>query len=183
MIFFILILVIIIYLSYLNRNKHSNFANTDNYYEFNNNTNHNVFNDEDMGKHGITNLIKSSKVWDITMDKIESNIKPTLTQDNINQLIYEKEQYTLLGRAINKYYNINYLIYESKTKYNDTNITIKDNPNYLHNPLYNYLLVSIIDNKQIIKHNINPREKININDTIYLAENTFQLGPLLILSY
>ena len=161
MIFFFLILLIIIYLVYFNRNKHTYFTNTDNYYEFKNNTNHDSFNDEDMGKYRNNNLIEIKK------PEININTNPTLTT-NFTQIIHEKETYYLLGKAINEYYNINYLIYESPVKYNS---------------VYNYLLVSIIDNKQIIKHTINLRDKININDTIYLSENTFQLGPLLIMSY
>ena len=160
--FFFLILLIIIYLIYSNRNKHTYFTNTDNYYEFKNNTNHDSFNDEDMGKYRNNNLIEIKK------PEINTNTNPTLTFTNFTQIIYENETYHLLGKAINTYYNINYLIYESNIKFGT---------------VYNYLLVSIIDNKQIIKHIINLRDKININDTIYLSENTFQLGPLLITPY
>ena len=60
-------------------------------------------------------------------------------------------EYILLGYAINPYNNIKYLLYEK----------------YYKNNLFNYLLI----NKNNIINNLPPREKICLNDIIYIKNS------------
>ncbi len=199
----IILIIVVIYLFLFRQNKYSNFVNElepfgnqetiegfgnddATYFEFNKYKNNDVFDDEDMGKHVLNKLVKKpvpKSLWDITFTKSNEIIKPVISNlmsesKDINTMTHDNDTFTLLGTATNVLQGQNFLIYETLTKQKGDNIIVKDNLNYLDNQLYNYLLVVITDNKQVVKFVINPRNKINIGDTVYLAEGPLQLGPL-----
>ena len=127
-----------------------------------------IFNNEDL-------IIKSE-----TKPKVKSEIKPkSEIKSEIKRIpkkiIEDKKKYILLGNATNEYYNQNYLIYEYEVNYKPEEKRLTK--------LYEYLLVSIIDNKPKIQFKYAPRTKININDTTYLAQGPLQQGPFFIKKY
>jgi len=126
-------------------------------------------------------------------------------------ILYKNIKYYFLGIAINKYYNQYYLLYESLyidtdllsnkinlnrdpkdlyTKFYPDQINILNaNTNYKHikNKIYKYILIqlkhlkNLKDIKYIVAHEIDPINKLNINDYVTLSSGQFQIGPLVII--
>jgi hypothetical protein len=97
-------------------------------------------------------------------------------------IIHDEIKYNLLGYAINKYYDQNYLIYEYHITENN-NYYLKDNLEFLESQLYKYVLVKTRDDKSEVIHVFGPRSKINIGDIVNLSYGVYQLGPLEIKKY
>ena len=102
------------------------------------------------------------------------------------ELIYYNTMFNLIGSAINKFYNQNYYLYESKNDQNGI-LLITENLDYLNEQLYSYLFVIFLDNMQpIIHQEFGPRHKIDIGDIIYidikyLSNRLSYIGPYKIL--
>ena len=99
----------------------------------------------------------SSNKFNLNLD----NVPPTLDHDDLT--------YTLFGTANNVFYNQHYVLYENE---------INDETNNFN--LYKYLLVNIKNTNIDIKLAVGPRQKISINDVVYLSSGQFQVGPLVI---
>jgi hypothetical protein len=93
----------------------------------------------------------------------------------------EKKIYKILGFAINQYYEQYYLIYEHEVNDKVKDPEVANDLKYLNFKLYSYALVKIHNNVPQVMHKVGPREKIKINDFVYLSLGVFQLGPLKIL--
>ena len=98
---------------------------------------------------------------------------PNETTCNINltstpkEIIHNDYKYNLIGTAINKFYNQEYTLYESKIdQYGD--LLMRENLDYLNEHIYSYIFVNFINNKIIIQQEFGPRNKIDIGDVIYL---------------
>ena len=89
-------------------------------------------------------------------------------------------KYHLLGVAYNHVYNQYYLIYESIKRQNDDNLILKDNMSNMKLQLYDYALVQIENNKEVIKYIFGPRDKINYNDIVHFHKGFIKLGPFII---
>lgn len=128
-----------------------------------------MFNNEDLSSK-VTNDDKENKEEKVNIQEtnknIVGNVPRTLNDSNNN--------YTLLGLAVNEYYNQYYLIYENQLQLK------QQEKKLLNNKLYQYMLVKIIDEKPNIIHRFSPRTKINIRDVTYLAQGPLQLGPFFI---
>jgi hypothetical protein len=98
----------------------------------------------------------------------EENKKNNKVLKNIN---IDSNNYQLLGKATNTYYNQKYFIYENK---------IKEDPRMGPNNLYQYVLIN--DENQIM-YKFSPRTKLNINDNTYLSQGVLQVGPFRISAY
>ena len=94
---------------------------------------------------------------------------------------YQNNKYNLIGSASNPYYQQYYLIYERRVETKE-NLEMREELEFINYQVFEYLLVKIDNNKPEIAHNIGQRIKININDVVYLALGTFQIGPLVIKS-
>ena len=110
----------------------------------------------------VKNVLKSaselsSNKFNLNLD----NVPPTLDHDDLT--------YTLFGTANNIFYNQHYVLYENE---------INDETNNFN--LYKYLLVNIKNTNIDIKLTVGPRQKISINDVVYLSSGQFQVGPLVI---
>ena len=134
---------------------------------------------------GITQSLKSPVYSDNTNTKVESknkeynpDIKFTTNNEKLlfTPSINDKgNKFNYIGITYNEYYDQYYLLYEF--------IDMTKNNNSLYN-LYEYLLVKLNkDEKYQIIHHITPREKININDTVYFSYGAFNLGPLVVKEY
>jgi hypothetical protein len=156
----IIIFIIIVYLIYINCNRE----------EFKNNIELNNLNlDNNINNNIDNNFIIENK-----------NMVPNIIckNDNIKELIYDNFKYKIIGKAVNKYYNQEYYLYESrKDQYG--NLLIRDNLDYLNSQIYSYLFITFNDNQQIIEKEFGPRSKINSGDIIYIGVNN--IGPYIIL--
>ena len=154
----IIIFIIIVYLIYINCNREE-FKNN---IELNNSTL-----DDNINK--LNNSILDDNI----------NIVPNIIckNDNIKELIYKNFRYKLIGKAINKYYNQEYYLYESK-KDQYGNLLIRDNLDYLNNQIYSYLFVNFNNDEPIIEKEFGPRSKIISGDIIYIGIN--YIGPYII---
>ena len=134
-------------------------------------------------------------VYDNIQNPLAKPNKKVLTFSDT--IINNNNKYHLLGIAYNHSYNQYYLIYESIIQQNydnlmlknnmsnliqqdDDNLILKDNMSNMHLQLYNYALVQIENNKEIIKYIFGPRDKINYNDIVYFHKGFIQLGPFII---
>ena len=95
-------------------------------------------------------------------------------------IIDNNTKYHLLGIAYNHVYTQYYLIYESIIQQNENNLILKDNMSNMNLQLYNYALVQIENNKEIIKYIFGPRDKINYNDIVHFHKGFIKLGPFII---
>jgi hypothetical protein len=62
----------------------------------------------------------------------------------------------------------------------DYNLILKDNMSNMKLQLYNYALVQMENDKEVIKYIFGPRDKINYNDIVYFNKGFIQLGPFII---
>jgi hypothetical protein len=95
-------------------------------------------------------------------------------------IIDNNDKYHLLGIAYNNVYKQYYLIYEFRVLQNKDDLNLRDNMINMKIQLYNYALVQIENNKEVIKYIFGPREKINSNDIIYFHQGFIKLGPFII---
>lgn len=139
-----------------------------------------IYNYEDDGGAIINNMAAIDRTTNITFKKL--SLEEQKTKDILSSTITSNnELYTLVGLAINEYYNQYYLLYESQPAPNN-NIVLGENLSYLNYHINSYLLAKMHNAKPEVLHNIGPRAKINIGDVVYLSAGTFQLGPLVIKS-
>jgi len=140
-----------------------------------------IYNYEDTGGEVIYNVatnFKGKPTKELSNILIEDKITQETIQNTIN---YKDNNYNLLGTATNDYYNQYFYIFENLVKQNITNLLLEEDLQYMKtNNIFQYLLVKMENNKSKIIHWIGPRNKININDVVYLSLGTFQLGPLVI---
>ena len=158
-----------------------------------------IYNYEDLGGLQIFNSVnKIDNMYKLVESEIKKNDKPKVKSDiktekdkfkldkikNVKipiELKYNNNSYNYIGTASNEYYNQYYYLYEYETKTKISKVELKEELIYLsNNKVFEYLLVKSHKNKQIVSHYIGPRSKININDVVYFALGTFQLGPLVI---
>jgi hypothetical protein len=103
-------------------------------------------------KQNIQNIKKNEEIVMIPINNNKINIKLYL------------DDYILAGYLKNNFYNIKYLVYYKK----------------IINSLYNYIIVELLNNIYTIKYNMLPREKINIEETIYIEESRIlRIGPFI----
>ena len=113
-----------------------------------------------------------------------SNKTSTIIQNDeikySDTIIDNNDKYHLLGIAYNNVYKQYYLIYEFRVLQNKDDLILRDNMINMKIQLYNYALVQIENNKEVIKYIFGPREKINSNDIIYFHQGFIKLGPFII---
>lgn len=136
-----------------------------------------IFNDNESN----VGVINPEKFYNIPIQKIinENSLIPSVksTDKFPSEFEFNKSTYKLLGFAINQYYEQYYLIYEHMIEDVDKNPTVNNDLKFLNYKLYEYTLVKMKGKVPHILHEIGPREKININDFVYLSLGVFQLGP------
>jgi len=88
--------------------------------------------------------------------------------------------YNLLGYVYNTAYRQYYLLYEAFNKQINPNLVLREKLDNMDVQTYNYALVKIEKSKPIIKYIFGPRNKININDVVYLSQGPLQIGPLIV---
>lgn len=133
-----------------------------------------IFNYTDNGGEEINKIVDIFTERDITDYIIGSKLEKNME--------YKNNSYSLLGLAENKSYRQYYFIYESKVSSSRTNTLISEELEYNTYQVYEYILVKYDGNTPKVVHYVGPREKININDIVYLSLGTFELGPLVIKS-
>jgi hypothetical protein len=131
------------------------------------------------------------------IEESNSDQKSVQKSKNLMELIQlvkiDNMIYKLLGAAYNEYFNQYFLIYEIPMKENSVKLQNSNNDvfnNYMNEKdsmekyqnLYGYFLGKVNNKTKEVEpiHKFGPRTKIEINDVIYLALGTFQLGPLTI---
>ena len=122
----------------------------------------------------IKNSLNNDNITLMNIDLCKNNVP--------NKLYYNNSKFNLIGTAINKIYNQEYKLYESKVK-QCKNLLIRENLDYLDNQIYNYIFVNLDNNKFSIQQEFGPRNKINIGDIIYLDlfNGSSYIGPYIIL--
>ena len=88
--------------------------------------------------------------------------------------------YNLLGYVYNTAYRQYYLIYEAQYKQTNPNLVLREVLDNMDIQIFNYALVKMEKSKPIIKYIFGPRNKINIDDVVYLSQGPLQLGPLVV---
>jgi hypothetical protein len=124
-------------------------------------------------------LIKTDETLSFSSNKTSTLIQ----NDEIkysDTIIDNNDKYHLLGIAYNNVYKQYYLIYEFRVLQNKDDLILRDNMINMKIQLYNYALVQIENNKEVIKYIFGPREKINSNDIIYFHQGFIKLGPFII---
>jgi hypothetical protein len=120
-----------------------------------------------------TNFVYNNQ--ESTLDK---NTNKTVSYSDT--IIDNNNKYHLLGFAYNHVYNQYYLIYESIIQQHYNNLILKDNMSNMNLQLYNYALVQMENNKEVIKYIFGPRDKINYNDIVYFHQGFIKLGPFIV---
>ena len=172
----ILIFFIIVYIIYKNQNE--NFKNNIELTNLNLDNNTNTLMNNDIKNNFISNNIDNKNI------KSDYVCYKNKTFNKTKELVYDNFKYKLIGKAVNKFYNQKYYLYESrKDQYG--NLLIRDNLDYLNGQIYSYLFVNF-DDKPNIDHEFGPRSKINVGDIIYidkkyLLNGISYIGPYIIL--
>jgi hypothetical protein len=115
------------------------------------------------------------------MGEIMPEIKPVL-----NNNLYPIEikdsglKYNLLGYVYNTAYRQYYLLYEAINKQINPNLVFREKLDNMDVQIFNYALVKIEKSQPVIKYIFGPRNKINIDDVVYLSQGPLQLGPLVV---
>jgi hypothetical protein len=172
----IIIFAIIIYLIH-NKKTNENITNTPN---INDKTIENITNIPTINYIDINNSIPTYS--NFKNDNNTLSLKST-SKDNVPKKIYhDNHKYNLIGTAINKFYNQEYKLYESKVKQCD-HLLMRENLNNLDDQIYNYIFVIFDDNKAIIQKEFGPRNKIYLGDIIYLdiSFGRSYIGPYIII--
>lgn len=142
-----------------------------------------IYNYEDNASKTIYNFASGTTV----SDSVDKKDKEQVDEKSVNgiplNINYKDINYKLLGIAFNPYFKQYYYIFEQKVETNIKNVLINEELEYIkNNQIYSYLLVKMHNNKPIVVNWVGPRNKINIDDVVYLALGSFQLGPLSIKS-
>jgi hypothetical protein len=144
-------------------------------------------NDKTLIKTDETLSFSSKEKDKITFGKKQSffpNETSTIIQNKeikySDTIIDNNDTYHLLGIAYNNVYKQYYLIYEFRVLQNKDDLILRDNMINMKIQLYNYALVQIENNKEVIKYIFGPRGKINSNDIIYFHQGFIKLGPFII---
>lgn len=163
----ILIIIILIIISYLIYNKKN--------IEYITNTSNNDL-------ENISSFNKFKIPYEINYDKNESlSYMPNEIKCNKSllkypiKLNYNNYIYNIIGKALNKLYNQEYYLYESKVD-QDGDLLMRDNLEYSNEQIYNYIFVYFVNNKIKIKYKFGPRNKIENGDIIYLDIKKFNNG-------
>lgn len=115
------------------------------------------------------------------MSEIMPEIKPVLDSG-----LYPIEiknaglKYNLLGYVYNTSYRQYYLLYEAINRQINSNLVLREKLDNMDAQVFNYALVKIEKSVPVIKYIFGPRNKININDVVYLSQGPLQLGPLIV---
>ena len=168
-----------------------------------------IFNGQDVGGKEIINLLdlpKAKVFLDKAMEKTskkevsKANEKPVAEahkQQIMGEIMPEIKpiqdsslypieikndglKYNLLGYVYNTAYRQYYLIYEAVYKQLNTNLVYREKLDSMDVQAFNYALVKIEKSIPVIKYIFGPRNKININDVVYLSQGSLQLGPLIV---
>ena len=166
-----------------------------------------IFNGQDSGGEQINktlSLPKPKNFLDKAMEKIKknqvANEKPVGVahkQQVLSEIIPEAKpiietslypleikdsglKYNLLGYVYNTAYRQYYLIYDSFNNQINPILVLREKLDNIDVQTYNYALVKIEKSKPIIKYIFGPRNKININDVVYLSQGPLQIGPLIV---
>jgi hypothetical protein len=144
-------------------------------------------NDKKLIKTDETLSFSSKEKDKITFEEKQSflpNETSTIIQNDeikySDTIIDNNDKYHLLGIAYNNVYKQYYLIYEFRVLQNKDDLILRDNMINMKIQLYNYALVQIENNKEVIKYIFGPREKINSNDITYFHQGFIKLGPFII---
>jgi hypothetical protein len=193
----IYVILFIILLIYIDKNKIEKLDNTQEIKRFSDNSILTNNNNDVVGQDLNQDNIYNNKFWNINSNlsnmfeenkeekeenkeekeenKEEKEENKEEKEENNNKILkninIDSNNYQLLGKANNTYYNQNYYIYENK---------IKEDPRMGPNNLYQYLLTN--DENQVM-YKFSPRTKLNINDTTYLSQGVLQVGPFRISAY
>ena len=89
-------------------------------------------------------------------------------------------KYNLLGYVYNTAYRQYYLLYEAINKQINPNLVFREKLDNMDVQIFNYALVKIEKSQPVIKYIFGPRNKINIDDVVYLSQGPLQLGPLVV---
>jgi len=146
-----------------------------------------------IGAYQMTNKPKQTMIYDaselsdIVYDNVDyypieqdKHISSNKNESYSDTIIDNNNKYHLLGIAYNHVYTQYYLIYESIIQQKDDNIILKDNMSNMKLQLYNYALVQMENNKEVIKYIFGPRDKINYNDIVYFHQGFIKLGPFIV---
>lgn len=168
-----------------------------------------IFNGSDIGSNQIATTLglPRPKVFlDKAMQKISTNGKKPLNERPVGEVhkqnilaetIPEEKStiqaslypldiknsglnYSLLGYVYNTAYRQYYLIYEAVNKQINPNLVLREKLDNMDVQTFNYALVKIEKSKPVIKYIFGPRNKININDIVYLSQGPLQIGPLIV---
>ena len=126
-----------------------------------------------------------------TTNNLENTSSYSNTNDNTYlsyipiKINYNNNLYNLIGKAVNKLYNQEFYLYQSKVD-QVGDLFMRNNLDYLNNQIFDYIFVHFIDNKIKIKYRFGPRNKINNGDTIYLDiknsnKRISYIGPFIII--
>ena len=187
----IYVILFVLLLVYIDNNKIEKLDNTQQIVRFSDNSILTNNNNDVIGQDLNQDNIYNNKFWNINSNL--SNMFEEENNDNKEENKQEKEEnkqekeennskilkninidsnnYQLLGKATNTYYNQNYFIYENK---------IKEDPRMGPNNLYQYVLTN---NENQVMYKFSPRTKLNINDTTYLSQGVLQVGPFRISAF
>jgi hypothetical protein len=139
----------------------------------------NVYKEYDMTKFKPTPTPTTSATSTPTPKPTIATVptKPKIKSKYPLEIFDDTTPYNLLGYATNEYYNQYYLIYESEVKDMIKNQPVNNDSKFLKVKLYKYVLVRMDKNIPHIIHKVGARNKINLNDFVYLSYGVFQLGP------
>ena len=122
-----------------------------------------------------TNELANGKAK-VIEEKIHNKALDEIVPLNIN---YKNDDYKLLGTATNVYYNQYYYIFENMVQQKISEPLLEEKLKYMKiNRIYQYILVKMHKGKPKIMHWVGPRNKINLDEVIYLSLGIYQLGPL-----
>jgi hypothetical protein len=89
-------------------------------------------------------------------------------------------KYNLLGYVYNTAYRQYYLLYEAINRQINPNLVFREKLDNMNVQVFTYALVKIEKSNPVIKYIFGPRNKININDVVYLSQGPLQIGPLIV---
>ena len=182
----IYVILFIILLIYIDNNKIEKLDNTQEIKKFSDNSILTNNNNDVIGQDLEQDNIYNNKFWNINsnlssifeenkQENIEENNKENNNNKEEDKILEDinvnDNNYKLLGKATNIYYNQNYYIYENK---------IKEDNRMGPNNLYQYLLTNNVNE---IMYKFSPRTKLNVNDTTYLSQGVLQVGPFRISAF
>jgi len=144
-----------------------------------------IYNYEDTGGEITHDILSNYNTYMSPYNHEQTNNLEPITKSNKNvpeEIDYKGNNYKYLGTATNVYYNQYFYIFENNIEQDTKKMQVEEELKYIkNNKIYQYLLVKMHkDNDPQIIHWVGPRNKININDVVYLSLATFQLGPLVI---